>query len=80
MKYRWMIPQQNPLMTKDIHGQILAIVNEQAIFCLQIRSHLDMIVMDIMPIGQHSLVLRMPWMEIHDPWIQMADKDLLFTS
>ena len=33
-----------------------------------------------MPIGQHSLVLGMPWMEVHDPWIRIADKDLLFTS
>jgi predicted aspartyl protease len=29
-----MIPWQNPLTTKDIHGRILAIINEQAIFCL----------------------------------------------
>jgi len=36
--------------------------------------------MDVMPTGQHSLVLGMPWMEIHDPWIRMADRDLIFTS
>ena len=74
------IPRQNPLTTKDIHGRILAIVNEQAVFRLRIRSHFETIMMDIMPIGQHSLVLGMPWMEIHDPWIRIADKDLLFTS
>jgi len=29
-----MIPQPNPLTTKDILGRILVIANEQAIFCL----------------------------------------------
>ena len=74
------IPRQNPLTTKDVHGRILAIVDEQAIFRLWIRSHIKMIIMDIMPTGQHSLILGMPWMETHDPWIRIADKDLMFTS
>ena len=75
-----MIPRQNPLTTKDVHGRVLAIVNEQAIFRLRTRSHIETIVMDIMSTGQHSLILGMPWMEIHDPWIKMAEKDLIFTS
>ncbi len=74
------IPRQNPLTTKDVHGRILAIVDEQAIFRLRIRSHIETIIMDIMPTGQHSLILGMPWMETHDPWIRIADKDLMFTS
>ena len=36
--------------------------------------------MDIMPTGQHSLILGMPWMEVHDPWIRIAEKDLMFIS
>jgi len=75
-----MIPWQNPLTTKDVHGRILAIVDEQAIFRLWTRSHIETIIMDIMPTGQHSLILGMPWMETHDPWIRIADKDLMFTS
>src|SRR5258706_9148206 len=71
------IPQQNPLTTKDVHGRILAIVNEQAIFRLWIRSHIETIIMDIMPTRQHSLILGMPWMETHDPWIRITDKDLM---
>jgi len=39
-----------------------------------------MIIMDIMPTRQHSLILGMLWMETHDPWIRIADKDLMFTS
>ena|SRR5258706_6839119 len=39
-----------------------------------------MIIMDIMPTGQYTLILGMPWMETHDPWIRIADKDLMFTS
>jgi hypothetical protein len=39
-----------------------------------------MIVMDIMSTRQHSLIEGMPWMEIHDPWIRIAEKDLIFTS
>ena len=74
-----MTPQQNPLTTKDIHGRILAIVDEQAIFHLHIRSHIETIVMDIMPTSQHLLILGMPWMEVHDPWIRIAEKDLMFT-
>jgi len=57
------ILRRSPLTTKDIHGRILAIVNEQAILRLRIRSHIEVIVMDIMPIEQHSIVLGMPWME-----------------
>ena len=74
-----MTPQQNPLTTKDIHGRILAIVDEQAIFRLCIRLHIETIVMDIMPTGQHLLILGMPWMEVHNPWIRIAEKDLMFT-
>jgi len=80
-KYRIQtIPQQNPLTTKDVHRRILAIVDKQAIFHLQTRSHIETIIMDIMPTGQHSLILGMLWMETHDPWIRIADKDLMFTS
>jgi len=74
------IPRKEPLTTKDIHGRPLAVVTEQAIFRLRTRSHIKTIVMDIMLTGQHSLVLGMPWMEIHDPWIRMADRDLIFSS
>ena len=74
------IPWQNLLTTKDIHGRILAIVNKQAIFHLRTRSHIKTIVMDIMPTGQHSLILGMPWMEVHNPWIRIAEKDLVFIS
>ena len=73
-------PWQNPLTTKDIHGRILAIVDEQAIFHLCIRLHIKTIVMDIMPTSQHSLILGMPWMEVHNPWIRIAEKDLMFMS
>ena len=74
------ILQQNPLTTKDVHRRILAIVDKQAIFHLRTRSHIEMIIMDIMPTGQHSLILGMLWMEVHDPWIKITEKDLLFTS
>jgi hypothetical protein len=67
------IPRKEPLVTKDIHGRVLTIVKEQAIFCMRTRSHIETIMMDIMPTGRHSLVLRLPWMEIHDPWIKMAE-------
>ena len=65
---------------KDIHGRILAIVDEQAIFHLCIRLHIKAIVMDIMPTSQHLLILGMPWMEVHNPWIRIAEKDLMFMS
>jgi hypothetical protein len=74
------IPRKEPLVTKDIHGQVLAMVKEQAIFHMRTRSHIETITMDIMPTGRHSLVLRLPWMEIHDPWVKMAERELIFTS
>ena len=36
--------------------------------------------MDIMPTRQHLLILGMLWMEVHDPWIRIAEKDLMFIS
>jgi len=74
------IGRQSPLTTKDIHGRTLAIINEQAVFRLQIRSHIETITMDIMSTGRHSIVLGMPWMETHDPWVRMAERELTFTS
>ena len=45
------IERQSPLTTKDIHGRVLAVINEQAVFRLRIRSHIEVITMDIMPTG-----------------------------
>jgi hypothetical protein len=59
---------------------VLAVVKEQAIFHMRTRSHIETITMDIMPTGRHSLVLGLPWMEIHDPWVKMAERELIFTS
>jgi hypothetical protein len=59
---------------------VLAIVKEQAIFHMRTRSHIETITMDIMPTGRHSLVLGLLWMEIHDPWVKMAERELIFTS
>ena len=73
------IPRKEPLTTKDIHGRALAVITEQAVFRLQTHSHIETIVMDIMPTRQHLLVLGMPWMEAHNPWIWMADRDLVFS-
>jgi hypothetical protein len=36
---------------------------------MRTRSHIETITMDIMPTGRHSLVLGLPWMEIHNPWV-----------
>ena len=74
------VPRKEVLTTKDVQGQVLARIMEQAIFHMRTRSHIETIVMDIMVTGQHSLILGMPWMETHNPWIKMAEKELLFTS
>jgi hypothetical protein len=74
------VPRKEPLTTKDIHGRVLAVVKDQAIFRMRTRSHIETITMDVMPTGRHSLVLGLPWMEIHDPWVKMAERELIFTS
>ena len=74
------MPRPEVLTTKDVQGRVLARITEQAIFRMRTRSHIETIVMDVMATGQHSLILGMLWMEIHDPWIKIAEKELTFSS
>jgi hypothetical protein len=58
----------------------LVVVKEQAVFWMRMRLHIKTIIINVMSTGRHSLVLRLPWMEIHNPWVKMAKWELIFTS
>ena len=73
------VPWKEVLTTKDIQGRVLTQITEQAVFHMRTQSHIETIIMDVMATGQHSLILGMPWMEAHYPWIKIAKKELMFT-
>jgi dUTP pyrophosphatase len=57
---------QTPLPLLDIKGIRIGELKHQVMIALCIGSHEEKLMLDVAPIGQHQIILGLPWLEAHD--------------
>ena len=69
-----------PLPLLDVKGIKIGELAYQVKVPLRIGPHEEEIVLDVAPIGNHRLILGLPWLECHDPEIRWSTGHVRFAS
>jgi dUTP pyrophosphatase len=68
----------NPLPLLDVKGIRIGELRHQVTIALHIGSHAERLTLDVAPIGQHQIILGLPWLEAHDPDITWSTGHIHF--
>jgi hypothetical protein len=60
---------QYPLSLHDVKGLKIGQIIHQVTVWLQIGAHEEQLTLDVAPIRTHSIILGLPWLQIHNPGI-----------
>jgi hypothetical protein len=74
------IKREEPLLVRDIQNRSLGAITHYARVFLQAEQHQETINLNIIPLRIHGLVLRLPWLQKHNPDIKWSDKRIQFSS
>ena len=69
-----------PLIMNDVNSQLLLCVGQQVEVWMMVRNHLETLTFDVTPLGKHNIVLRLLWLQQHNPTIQWMSGKITFTS
>ena len=74
------LERAQPLRVRHVEGKTFGISDWRAMFSLVIGEHFEYMAANIVPIGQHKLILGMPWLVHHNPAINWVTRELSFNS
>jgi hypothetical protein len=69
-----------PLPLLDVKGLRIGELRYQVELLLKVGIHEEKITMDVAPIGNHQIILGLPWLEAHDPDITWSTGRIWFGS
>lgn len=70
----------NPLPLLDVKGIKIGELAFQANVLMRVGAHEEKITLDIAPIGNHKLILGLPWLQAHNPTIDWSTGHTQFNS
>jgi hypothetical protein len=73
-------PRETPLPVTHVQGGTVGQVTEQVVCDMRIGNHRESITLDVVPIGRHTIILGLPWLQAHNPYINWSDNTLSFIS
>ena len=62
----------NPLPLLDVKGIKIGELRFQVNVCMKVGAHEERITLDVAPLGSHSLILGLPWLQAHNPTINWS--------
>jgi hypothetical protein len=69
---------REPLVVNDVNSRLLSRMDRQVEIRMTIRGHSETLTFDIAPLGKQNIVLRLLWLQQHDPIIQWSSGKLTF--
>jgi len=73
-------PREQPLAVTHVLGGKGGQVTQQVKCTINIGDHLEEITLDVVPIGKHAVILGLPWLRVHQPYIAWQDNTVSFPS
>src|SRR5260370_10754163 len=70
----------NPLIVNDVNGRLLSRVDQQVEIRMEVGNHSETLTFDVAPLGQHNIILGLPWLQQHDPQLHWASGKITFAS
>ena len=71
---------RNPLPLLDVRGTKIGELAFQVVVSMKIGAHEEKITFDVAPIGNHGLILGLPWLQAHNPMINWDTGHIQFNS
>ena len=75
-----MMNRKEPQLVKDIQGGSLGWTNKVCKATIEIGRHQEEMVFSIIPLGKHDLVIRLSWLQKHNPIIRWSEKKIQISS
>lgn len=72
--------KEKEVPVKDVDGRPLGTISEEVQAQLTIGRHNKEITLDVAPIGNHPLILGLPWLQQHNPTINFEQNRVVFAS
>jgi hypothetical protein len=72
--------EQTPLTVNDVNSRLLSHVDQQVEVQMEVRHHSKTLTFNVTPLGGHNIVLRLPWLQQHNPHLQWSSGKVTFTS
>jgi len=74
------LPREQPLVVTHVLGGKVGQVTQQVKCIINIGDHLEEITLDVVPIGKHAVILGLPWLRVHQPYIAWRENTVTFLS
>ena len=71
---------RSPLTVNDVNGRLLSRVDQQVEIRMTVGNHAETLMFDIALLGGHNIVLRLPWLQQHDPLLHWSSGKVTFIS
>jgi hypothetical protein len=71
---------RNPLTVNDVNGRLLSSMDQQVEVWMAVGNHSKTLTFDVAPLGGHNIVLRLPWLQQHDPLLHWSSRKVTFMS
>ena len=72
--------REQPQPVNDIQGKRLGWITQYVKVTLEADNHQETMELDVIPLGTHGLVIRLPWLQKHNPTIKWGERKIAFSS
>src|SRR5258706_1093083 len=72
--------EHNPLTVNDVNGQLLLCMDQQVKVQMVVRNHSETLIFDVARLAGHNIILRLPWLQQHNPQVHWSSRKVTFTS
>jgi len=74
------LPREQPLAVTHVLGGKVGQVTQQVKCIIDIGDHSEEITLDVVPIGTHAVILGLPWLRVHQPYVAWQENTVTFPS
>ena len=79
-EHKLVTKDHTPLIVNDVNSWLLSHVDQQVEVWMMVGNHAETLTFDITPLGKHNVVLRLLWLQQHNPTIHWTSGKVTFTS
>ena len=79
-EHKLVMKDHTPLIVNDVNSQLLLHMDQQVEVQMMVRNHAKTLTFDVAPLGKHNVVLRLLWLQWHNPTIHWTSRKVTFVS